>query len=140
MLSQHQLINSWFVTSKIFSNKPKEASSMIWADYWSFQIYVISGGGCGSVDKAVAFDTRDSQFESSLICFQLYWICIEKQKIKKRGRQYPILKTTIDYGLKASWCSSSASELHPKKVVESIWVHFDHLEPCPSHPYFGCSG
>ena len=54
------------------------------------------GSGRGSVGKAVSFDTRSLQFESRHRQ-SFYWIlftvnCMEKTKIKKRGRERPNLK------------------------------------------------
>ena len=43
------------------------------------------GKGCGSVGRAVAFDTRGPRFESSHFIEHLFTVnCIEKTKIKKK--------------------------------------------------------
>ena len=59
----------------------------------------LPGSGCGSVGRAVTFNTRGLRFESSHRQ-NLYWTfvclftinCIEKTKINKRGREWPTFK------------------------------------------------
>ena len=42
--------------------------------------------GCGSVGKAGASNAKYTRFESNHFTFyQLFWICIEKTKLKKKG-------------------------------------------------------
>ena len=60
------------------------------------ECHLKSSGG-GSVGKAVTSDTRRPQFESQHRQ-SFYWImftvnCIEKTKIRKRGREWPIFLT-----------------------------------------------
>ena len=54
----------------------------------SFITLTTAGSGCGSVGRAVASDTRDTQFESShwqtFIEHLLAVDCVEKTKIKKK--------------------------------------------------------
>ena len=60
------------------------------------------GSGCASVGRAVASNTRGSRFESShwqnLFILNILFIvklCIEKTKIKKRGRDGPFDKKSL---------------------------------------------
>ena len=54
------------------------------------------GSGCGSVGRAVASDPRSPRFEScpwQKFKLNIFTVnCIEKTKIKKKGREGPILK------------------------------------------------
>ena len=56
----------------------------------------VVGSGCDSVGRAVASDDRGLQFESRhqqifISDINLFTVnCIEKTKIKKRGREWPI--------------------------------------------------
>ena len=67
------------------------------------KLYFCMGSGCGSVGRAVAFNTRGPRFDSSHrqnfiehLFVNLFIInCIEKTKINKRGREWPILKKTL---------------------------------------------
>ena len=57
------------------------------ADIKVLQTIQLKGSGCDSVGRAVAFDTRGPQFESShrQTLYYLYTVnCIEKTKIKKK--------------------------------------------------------
>ena len=52
------------------------------------------GSGYGSVGRTVAYDSRDPRFKSKHIIGKILstnWT-IEKTKIKKRGREWPIIK------------------------------------------------
>ena len=53
-----------------------------------FSQLICKGSGCGSVGRAVAFDTRDLRFESShqqIFIKHLFTVnCVEKTKIKKK--------------------------------------------------------
>jgi len=56
--------------------------------------------GCSSVGRAITSDTRGLQFESrhQQILYQTLFTvnCIEKTKIKKKGRERPILKKIMN--------------------------------------------
>ena len=59
------------------------------------------GSGCGSVGRAVAFDTRCPRFQSSHIERLFTVNCVEKTKInKQRGREWPIFKQTPEDEIK----------------------------------------
>ena len=71
-------------------------SSIVWA-YFTEQLFNVHkelfkqlGSGCGSVSKAVAYDTRDLRFESNhwLILFTIDFIrsCAVVQTKKKKKR------------------------------------------------------
>ena len=53
---------------------------------------IFGGSGCGSVGRAVASDTRDPQFETRHPQNFIYQLYNRKEKKKKRGREWPILK------------------------------------------------
>ena len=55
------------------------------------------GSGYGSVGRTVAYDTRDPRFKSKHKIGKFLstnWT-IEKTKIKKRGREWPIFKKNL---------------------------------------------
>ena len=76
------------------------------------------GSGGDSVGRAVTFDSRGPQFESSHRK-KLYWIstvnCIEKTKIMKKGREWPILKNSRNNLVGPDWA-----------LFESSWWQFSY--------------
>ena len=65
------------------------------------------GSDCGSVGRAVSFDTRDLQFESSdrQILFTINSIKIYSKK--KKGRELPINRKNISFKMIAYWPSQA---------------------------------
>ena len=60
----------------------------------SFKNGPLQGSGCGAVGRAVAYDARGPEFESShrqllLNIYLLLTVC-RKDENKKRGREWPI--------------------------------------------------
>ena len=66
----------------------------------------------GSVGRAVASDIRSQRFES-LYRHNLFWTlftdnCIEKMKIQKKGREWPIFKSSFYFNwIKILWLATS---------------------------------
>ena len=76
------------------------------------------GSGGDSVGRAVTFDSRGPQFESSHRK-KLYWIstvnCIEKTKVMKKGREWLILKNSRNNLVGPDWA-----------LFESSWWQFSY--------------
>ena len=76
--------------------------------------------GGGSVGRAVASDTRDLQFESQLwqILSTNCTFKKKRQKYRKRGRDWPIFKKTIDelYSFKYQFIVTF-SQLRQREIV-----------------------